>query len=208
MNNTTRNEHAGFGDWYAVYTRHQHEKKVMESFSGSGIETFLPLYESKRRWKDRTVQLSLPLFPCYVFFRAGIERRTAILSTPGVHSIVTMGKQLAAIPQPEIDAIRRAVESHLPVAPHSFMRAGDRVRIISGPLLGIEGIVVREKSCCRLILSAELLEKSVAVEVDASSIELVSPLIPGKPLSSFDAGSAFYPQMNRRPQMSAWEQKA
>src|SRR5487761_2765316 len=97
------NESADFGDWYAVYTRHQHEKKVAESFEGNGIETFLPLYETARRWKDRTKLLSLPLFSCYVFLRSGIERRTEILSTPGVHSIVTMGRQLATIPHAEID---------------------------------------------------------------------------------------------------------
>jgi transcription antitermination factor NusG len=202
------NESAGLGDWYAVYTRHQHEKKVAESFAGNGIETFLPLYDSARRWKDRTKQLSLPLFSCYVFLRAGIERRTEILSTPGVYSIVTAGKSLATIPHSEIEAIRRAIESPLPVAPHPFVRVGDRVRIITGPLLGIEGIVLREKGSFRLILSAALLEKSVAVEVDASSIELASSLTSERPDSCILAGSGFRPHMNPRPEMNASALKA
>ena len=186
----------GLGDWYAVHTRHQHEKKVAESFERNGIEVFLPLYETERQWKDRIKHLSLPLFSCYVFLRGGIERRTEILSTPGVHSLVTMGPQLATIPDAEIEAIRMAIESKLPVEPHEFVRVGDRVRITAGPLRGFEGIVVREKGSCRLILSAEILMKSVAVEVDAFSIELVSQQIAKAPPSSVWTQSANISQPN------------
>jgi transcription antitermination factor NusG len=159
------------GNWYAVYTRHQHEKKVAESFAGNGIEVFLPLYETVRRWKDRDKHLLLPLFSCYVFLRVAIQRRADILSTPGVHSFVMTGNQLASISHLEIEALRRASESRLRIEPHPFVNVGDRVRITSGPLLGIEGIVIREKKVCRLILSAQLLEKSVAIEVDGYCIE-------------------------------------
>src|SRR5580693_1514934 len=89
-------------EWWAVYTRHQHEKNVAESFSRNGLEVFLPLYSVVRQWKDRKKHLSLPLFPCYVFLRGESESRVAILSTPGVHSIVMMGGQPAVIPEVDI----------------------------------------------------------------------------------------------------------
>jgi transcription antitermination factor NusG len=164
-------ENCGQADWHAVYTRHQHEKSVAESLSNSGIEVFLPLYSSVRQWKDRKTNLLLPLFPCYVFLHGGLDRRVKVLSTPGVYSIVSSGGQPGAIQETEIEAIRRAVACGLRVEPYPFLRCGDRVRVKSGPIAGIEGILVRKKSDYRLILSTDLLQKSIAVEVDASSVE-------------------------------------
>jgi transcription antitermination factor NusG len=172
----------GRREWWAVYTRHQHEKAVATSFSSNGLDVFLPLYSAVRQWKDRKKQLSLPLFPCYVFLRSDLERRVGILSTPGVHSIVMMSGQPAVIPEVDIEAIRRAVDSPQKVEPHPFLRRGDWVRIKSGPLANIEGILVRRKGSYRLILSAEVLQKSIAVEIDAFSIE---PL--ARPPSPFSA---------------------
>jgi transcription antitermination factor NusG len=172
------------GEWSAVYTRHQHEKSVAVSLSRNLFDVFLPLYNVVRQWKDRKKHLSLPLFPGYVFFRGGPERRVQILSMPGVHSIVSIAGKPAPIPAIEIDAIRRAVESHLEVEPHPFLRDGDRVRIQSGPLAGIEGILVRRKSAYRLILSAELLERSIAVEVDAFSVDPLPHPVAALPPSS------------------------
>ena len=182
LNSETNNPEAG--EWSAVYTRHQHEKAVAASLARNRFDVFLPFYNVVRQWKDRTKHLSLPLFPGYVFFRGGFERRVHILSTPGVHSIVTIGGKPAPIPAIEIDAIRRAVESQLEVEPHPFLRDGDRVRIKSGPLAGIEGILVRRKSAYRLVLSAELLERSIAVEVDAFSVDPLSHREAAPPLSS------------------------
>ena len=171
-----------WNDWFAVYTRHQHEKAVAQSFSRNGFEVFLPLYSVVRQWKDRTKQLSLPLFPCYVFFRGGLERRVSILSTPGIHSIVTIAGHPAPIAATEIEAIRTAVNSSLRVEPHPFLRCGDRVRLCSGPLAGVEGILLRKKNIYRLILSTTLLERSVAVEVDANCVERVADAVAAAPL--------------------------
>src|ERR1700674_4182423 len=93
--------------WYAIYTRHQHEKMVAQILTSKGFETFLPLYETTHHWKDRTKALSLPLFPCYVFLKGGIERRLQILTTPGIYGLVSSAGQPAAIPDIEIEAIRR-----------------------------------------------------------------------------------------------------
>ena len=171
-------------EWWAVYTRHQHEKTVAENFSSSGLEVFLPLYNVVRQWKDRKKHLALPLFPCYVFLPGESGRRVQVLSTPGVHSIVTIAGRPAAIPEVEIEAIRRAAQSSLGVEPHPFLRRGDRVRIKTGPLADIEGILVRRKSSYRLILSAELLQMSIAVEVDAFRVEPLSRRAEVPPLST------------------------
>lgn len=157
--------------WYALYTRHQHEKTVARILSGKGFEIFLPLYATAHRWKDRTKHLSLPLFPCYVFLRGETHRRTDVLSTPGVHSLVGIEGRPAPISESEIDAIRQMVESKVRLEPHPFLRCGDWIRVKSGPLAGIEGILVRKKKLLRLVVSVELLQKSVAVEVDASAVE-------------------------------------
>lgn len=157
--------------WWALYTRHQHEKVVAEMLSVKGFEVFLPLYESTRRWKDRRKILSLPLFPCYLFVRGGLDRKLQILTTPGVHMILHRGNHVAMIPESEIDAIQRAVEGDFRVEPHPFLKCGSRVRVTRGALDGVEGILVRKKNLYRLVLSVDMLAQSVAVEVDASDVE-------------------------------------
>jgi len=157
--------------WWALYTRHQHEKVVAKMLSEKGFEVFLPLYESMRRWKDRKKWLSLPLFPCYVFVRGGLQRRLQVVTTPGVHMILYNGDQVAIIPEAEIDSIRIALEGHVQVEPHPFLKCGERVRVTRCTLEGVEGILVRKKNLCRLVLSVEMLAQSVAVEIDASDVE-------------------------------------
>jgi len=160
--------------WYALYTRHQHEKTVASLLLGKGFQVFLPLYSAVHRWKDRDKQLSLPLYPGYVFLRDRLERTLQILMTPGVHSIVGTAGRPEPIPEFEIDAVKRVIESSLAVGPHPFLRCGDRVRVTCGPLEGIEGILLRKKNALRLVLSVEMLTKSVAVEIDAYMVERTS----------------------------------
>ncbi|HTV05375.1 MAG TPA: UpxY family transcription antiterminator [Acidobacteriaceae bacterium] len=160
-------------DWWALYTRHQHEKAVADMLSAKGFEVFLPLYDSLRRWKDRKKLLSLPLFPCYVFVRGGLERRLPIVTTPGVYMILSRGEKVAVIPEDEIQAIRRTMEGNFRVEPHPFLKCGDRVRVSRGSLEGIEGILVRKKNIYRLVLSVDMLAQSVGVEIDASDVEPV-----------------------------------
>jgi len=138
--------------------------------SAKGFEVFLPLYESMRHWKDRDKLLSLPLFPGYLFVRGEDDRRLQVVSTPGVHMILSNGSQFAAVPETEIQAIRRTIEGACRVEPHSFLRCGERVRVTRGTLEGVEGILVRKKNQYRLVLSVELLEQSVGVEIDATDV--------------------------------------
>ena len=159
--------------WHALYTRDRHEKAVAKILSGKGFEVFLPLYLAVHRWKDRDKQLSLPLFPCYVFIHGGAMRHLDIVTTSGVHGFVEWGGIPAAIPDQEIEQVRQVVTRCTQVEPHPYLKCGDRVRVKAGPLTGIEGILVRKKNLYRLVLSVELLEKSVALEVDASIVERI-----------------------------------
>lgn len=160
--------------WWVLYTRHQHEKTVAEMLSAKGFEVFLPLYESIRRWKDRSKMLALPLFPCYVFVRGGLNRRLQVVTTPGVHMILFHGEHVAIIPEIEIDAIRKAVEGPFRVEPHPFLKCGERVRVTRGSLEGVEGVLVRKKNLYRLVLSVDMMAQSVAVEIDAADVEPVT----------------------------------
>lgn len=160
--------------WYALYTKHQHEKTVAQILTIKGFETLLPLYQTARRWKDRTKLLSLPLFPCYVFVKGGLGRRLDILTTPGIHALVSYAGEPAAIPTADIEAIRRAVESGSSVEPHPLLKCGERVRVKSGPLQGIQGILVRKKNSYRLVLSVEMLGKAASVEIDVFLVERLS----------------------------------
>lgn len=156
--------------WWALYTRHQHEKTVFNGLHAKGFEVFLPMYESLRRWKDRNKLLALPLFPCYVFVRGGLDRKLQVLTTPGIHKILYHGERVATIPDQEIEAIRRSLDASFRVEPYPFLKSGDRVRVTRGTLEGVEGLLVRRKGLCRLILSVEMLAQSVAVEIDAADV--------------------------------------
>jgi transcription antitermination factor NusG len=178
---TAENE-SGVGEsWYAIYTRHQHEKAIAQILSAKGLQVFLPLYNATRRWKDRTVHLELPLFPCYLFLRGMKERRLEVVTTSGIVSIVSINGEPAPIPESEIESVRKAIEWGNRVEPHPFLRCGDRVRVISGPLKGLEGILVRKKNFYRLVLSVEILERSAAVEVDVSAVERVASALHRSP---------------------------
>jgi transcription antitermination factor NusG len=162
---------AGERPWWALYTRHQHERTVADMLAAKGFEVFLPLYESVRRWKDRKKTLTLPLFPCYLFVRGGLDRKLQVVTTPGIHMILHRGDGVATIPEVEIEAIQRAVEGACQVEPHPFLKCGMRVRVVRGALEGVEGILTRKKNMLRLILSVDMLAQSVAVEVHASDVE-------------------------------------
>ncbi len=144
---------------------------IASTLACKGFEVLLPLYSSARRWKDRTKLLTLPLFPCYVFVKDGLDRILDIVTTPGIFSIVSSAGQPLGIPHGEIAAIRQALESGARVEPHPFLECGERVRVKDGALAGVEGILVRKKNICRLVLSVQMLGKAVAVEVDSFRVE-------------------------------------
>jgi len=162
-------------NWYAVYTSPCHEKRVTEHLTVREIEHFLPLYSLARRWKDgRTVTREMPLFPGYLFVHASRGERTTILGTPGILSIVGTSRGPVALPIGDMESLRDGL--HLRNAtPHPFLNAGETARIRSGPLTGMQGIVLRQKNSTRIVLTVDLIMKSVAVEIDAADLEPLRP---------------------------------
>src|SRR5579871_1611401 len=152
--------------WYALWVRSRHEKSVREILTGKGIEAFLPVYRSRRRWSDRVQELDLPLIPGYVFCRFDVRNRMPVLTTPGVVQIVGAGKTPEPVDEIEMQSLITAVESGLHLQLWPFLKVGQRVLIEEGPLRSLEGILVTTKGKDQLILSVSLLQRSVAVVVD------------------------------------------
>lgn len=159
--------------WYATYTSANHEKRVAKQLGERSVEHFLPLYESVRRWKDRRVKVQLPLFPGYVFVRLALRERLRVLQVPGVAHLVGFGGIPTALPEGEIEALRKSLENGVRAAPHPYLTAGRRVRVESGPLAGMEGILLRRKKQARFVVSVELISRSMAVEIDEADLKLV-----------------------------------
>lgn len=156
--------------WYAAYTCANHEKRVAEQLRARGVEHFLPLYAAVHRWKDRRVHLTLPLFPGYVFVRLPLIERLRVLRVPSVSRLVGFGEQPTPLPDRDIEALRSGLSAGLCAQPHPFLTVGRRVRISSGPLAGLEGILLRRKARFRVVLSLDLILRSIAVETDASDL--------------------------------------
>jgi transcription antitermination factor NusG len=159
--------------WYAAQTCANHEKRVLEQLCQREIEGYLPLYLSTRHWKDRRVRLELPLFAGYVFVHLALRDRMRVLQTPSVVRLVSFGGQPAALPEQEIETLRQGLTRELRAEPHTYLKAGQRVRVRSGPLCGLEGILARKKNGTRFVISFELIMRSVAVEIDAGDLEPV-----------------------------------
>lgn len=171
--------------WYAVYTCANHEKKVACQFGGRGVEHFLPLYETVHRWKDRRMRLELPLFPGYIFVHLPLSDRLRVLEVPGVVRLVGFGERAAPLPAQEIEMLRNGLSGKLKAQPHPYLTAGRRVRITRGPLAGLEGILVRKKSNFRLVVSIDLIMRSIVVDVDAADIRplnVVEPMQTNNPV--------------------------
>ena len=157
--------------WHALYTRHQHEKTVDRILTHKGFQSFLPVRRELSQWKDRAKRVDRPLFPCYLFVQAAKSDWQSILTTPGVQMIVPCGDKPAVIPAEEIEAIQRLVENGEFVELHPYLKTGDRVRVKSGPLAGVEGFLIRKKSVFRLVVCIEILGKAASAEIDAAFVE-------------------------------------
>jgi len=160
--------------WYAIRTRSRHEKRVREQLETRGIEPFLPLVERWRQWKDRRKRVAFPLFPGYCFARFPLSLRVTVLATQGVVQI--LGNQDGPVPVPdaEIEAVRRLVESTLPYDPHPYLREGMQVEVIRGPLAGVRGLLLRKGTRARLVIGVTLIHQGASVELDAHNVIPVS----------------------------------
>jgi transcription antitermination factor NusG len=156
--------------WYAVYTNANHEKRVAQHLEQRSIEHLLPLYESVRRWKDRRVRLQMPLFPGYVFVRLALRDRLRLLQIPGVVQLVSFNEHPAPLPDDDIRAIKNCLGEGRQLKPLSYLQVGRRARVKTGPLQGLEGIILRSKNKTRFVLSFDLIMRSVAVEIDETDL--------------------------------------
>jgi transcription antitermination factor NusG len=157
--------------WYAAYTCAQHEKSVARHLELRSIESFLPIYEKVSRWKDRRVKLQLPLFSGYVFVRLPLEQKLRVLQIPGVVRLVGFNGQPTPVGDEEMHALRSGLSGSLHAQPCPYLTIGRRVRIMAGPLRGLDGVLARKKTGFRFVLSLELIQRSIAVEVDAADLE-------------------------------------
>ncbi|HXY13602.1 MAG TPA: UpxY family transcription antiterminator [Terriglobales bacterium] len=157
--------------WYAVYTCANHERRIAEQFAARRIEHFLPQYESIRKWKDRKVRLQFPLFPGYLFVHLALRNRLQVQQVPGVVHLVGFNGTPTAIADEELLRIRDVMNRGMRAEPHPFLTVGRRVRVAAGPLVGLQGILVRRKSKLRFVISVELIMRSMAVEMDEGDLE-------------------------------------
>jgi transcription antitermination factor NusG len=156
--------------WFALIVRHQHERSTHAALASRMLPSLVPTYKVRNRWSDRFKEIELPLFAGYVFCRFDLRQRTAVLTTPGVRSIVGFGGAPAPVDCAEIDAIETMMRSNLPIGPWPYLKPGDRVRVERGPLRGLEGTLLREKDRFRLVVGIELLQRSVAAELDPQMV--------------------------------------
>ena len=167
---------AGSGkSWYAVQTRARHERVVLQRFREKGLTTFLPVFTEIRRWSDRQKVLELPLFSCYVFVKImnTNEDRQRVLFTESVFDFVGLPRQGTPIPDEQIEAVRTIVEERVSWHSHPFLKIGQRVRIRSGALDGVEGILIDRNGRDTLVISVDLIQRSMAIRIDGYSVEPV-----------------------------------
>ena len=159
--------------WFALRVKPRCETLTAAALDGKGFEQFLPLQTVRRKWSDRVKTSETPLFPGYVFCRFDPQNRLPVLTAPGVVDVVGWGKIPAPIPDEEIERVRRMVQSGLLVSPWPYLELGQAVLIERGPLAGMEGILVEVKGRCRLVVSINLLKRSISAEVERSCVRPV-----------------------------------
>ena len=159
--------------WYAVQTRSRHEKMVTRQLEGQGFATFLPPTTQLRQWSDRRKLVELPLFPGYAFLRMDYqpEQRLRVLGTEGIVSFVGVHGQGRPIPDRQIEHIQTLLTAKVPFESYPFLKVGQRVRIRSGSLNGTEGILVGRESDRMLVISVELIQRSVSIRLQGYEVE-------------------------------------
>ncbi|HWF48765.1 MAG TPA: transcription termination/antitermination NusG family protein [Bryobacteraceae bacterium] len=159
--------------WFALRVRSRAEKTVSETLRSRGFETLCPTFLDRRRYSDRVKTVECALFPGYLFCRLNPDDRLPVLSSPGVESIVGFGAQPHPVDLREIEALSAVIQSGVLARPYPFLKVGQRVRVESGPLCQLEGILVATKSEYRLVLSVTLLQRSIIAELDSAQVRPV-----------------------------------
>lgn len=156
--------------WYALRTLSRHEKKVRARLIEGGFETFLPVYVRWSRWRDRRARVEFPLFPGYCFVRCLVADRVRILNIPGIAGFVGPGGRPEAVPDVELDQIRRLIASQYRYDPHPYLHEGDEVEVIRGPLAGVRGRLVRKDRSTRLVIAVTLIRQAASLEIHPADV--------------------------------------
>lgn len=159
--------------WYALRVRSNFEETTGRFLTSAGYDVFVPTYRDRRRWADRTKEVNAPLFPGYLFCQMDVDRRQPVVRAPGFVSIVGFGNAFVPVPEEELAAVRAILNSPVFRTPWPYLAIGEKVVIDRGPLAGLEGILLEQKGERRLIVSVNLLQRSVAAEV---SLDWVRPV--------------------------------
>jgi len=159
--------------WYAAYTSARHEKRVAEHLQRIGVESYLALYTATRQWNQRRARVELPLFPGYVFVRIPLAERLRVLSAPGVAYLVSARGEPVPLADEEIEPLRDCLARKLEAEPIAYLHAGNRVRVVAGPLSGLEGVIVRRENAARFVVSIDLIMRAIAINVDGLDLELI-----------------------------------
>ena len=162
--------------WYVLTVKPRHEQAVAGALALKGMESYAPTYLVRRQWSDRLKTIAQPLFPGYVFCRASLENRTPILRTIGVRGIVSFGGLPHPVPDDELSAVMQMTSSGLPIEPLAYLRNGEQVRVVDGPLRGLSGIVIHSDAGSRVVIGIEMLQRSVAAQLDRWCLQPVKPL--------------------------------
>lgn len=156
--------------WYAGYTAARHEKRVAEHFTQRGVEHFLPLYETIHRWNNGRHRVQLPLFAGYIFVRIALKDRLRVLEVPGFVRLVGFNGLACPLPESDIKQMMEALSKGVLAEPYPYLTAGTRVEITNGPLQGMTGILLRRQNKCRVVISVDLIMRSMIVEVEAGDV--------------------------------------
>jgi transcription termination/antitermination protein NusG len=156
--------------WFAIQTLSRHEKMVRDQLARRNVEHFLPTTRRINQWTDRRKEIEVPLFAGYCFVRLSWADRLAVLQSQGVVRFVGCAARAEPIPDEEINSLRTLVKNSSQVVCHPYLKEGMLVEVTNGPLQGIKGRLVREARCARLVLNVTLIQRAVAVEIDAESV--------------------------------------
>ncbi len=159
--------------WYALYLRSRYEKKVLKKLMEKQCEVFLPLVEEVHIWSDRKKKVKEPLFRGYIFVKTDLHDKQNIISTDGVIRFVGILGKPSPIPEFQIDWLRRIIGESINIQRENYLDVGERVRVITGPLLGLEGIVIRNQGISRVVISIAEIVQSFSIVVQTEQLELI-----------------------------------
>jgi transcription antitermination factor NusG len=165
--------------WFALQVKTRHEQAVAASLHGRDIESLVPVLKERRRWSDRLKTVQSPIFPGYVFCRLEQIARLAAVKTPGAIRLVSFGGRACPLEAPEIESLLALSATHVMAQPCGYLPVGQRVRLVDGPLAGLTGVLTRSDKANRLIVSIDILQRSIAVDVGDARVQSVAPLAAG-----------------------------